>query len=303
MPNDTGGNARELPGHLAQIVAAFIWSAGVIVQKGLMADASVGSVLILQFAPSAAIFWLCLLAMGKAPRLAWSLLPIFAWGAVAPGFVLLLSAAGAAQSDGVTVAVMWGLVPILGPVLAHFILKEPLHPGIVIGGVISFAALIWMVLARSSGPSEQTLVGFLLLLVSVTLSAGTHTVGRKLNSGAYPWYQIAAVQVTGAAFTAVLATLIGGWSPPDLGAPPVILSALYLSLLMSTLNFSLYNFALSRVAAVWVSFYLALGPVVGTLAAALLLGEQLDAGDAIAIGVIIAATALPHVWRWRQGAA
>jgi len=245
--------------------------------------------------------WIGLLMARSVPRLSWKLLPIVIWGSIAPGLVLVLSVAGAVRSDGLTVAVMWGLVPICGPLLARLFLKETLHWSIPIAGCFSFAALLFVTLSKTATRSEETtLVGFGMILSAVILSSSTHIFGRRFNTGGLKWYQVACLQMTGAALTGMVAAAMSGWNPPDPDNAVGIAAILYLSLVMTLANFSLYNFALSRITAIWTAFYLSLGPAVGTVAAALILGTVIRTIDAIAVAAMIISTLSPMILRYRS---
>lgn len=292
----------ELPGHLAQVICVTAWSSGLVVQKLLAAQSNPGTVLFLQFGLAVAVFWAALTCLGRLPRLDRAALWVLLWGCISPGVVLLLGIAGAVRSEAMTVSVIWGLVPIVGPVIARIVLGERLHWSIPFAGAISLMALVFMAFASNWTSGEGgSWAGIALLVSAVLLSSSSHSFGRILNTGQRPWYEVAVIQMTGATLVAAAACAWGGWSPPDFGAPGLAIGMAYVALVMTLLNFVLYNFALSRIAASWVSFYLALGPAIGTLTGVLLFSSRLSWAQGAAIAVIILASLFPHSIQMRAG--
>lgn len=82
---------------------------------------------------------------------------------------------------------------------------------------------------------------------------------------------------------------MGQWQKPSL-IP--CLSILYLGLMCSAVTYLLYNYALKALAASQVSTFLNLVPVIGFLAAVLLLGEQIQLIQIIGGAVILVGVAV-----------
>ncbi|MXN65593.1 EamA family transporter [Stappia sp. GBMRC 2046] len=283
-------------GHLAQFLSITVWSSGLIVQKSLTGVANPASILMLQFVGAAVILWVGLALRGQLPRLNKRALVSFCWGTMAPGMVLAFGLFGAARTDGVSVSLIWGLVPLLGPVLARIVLKEPLPWTFVAGGFISFAGLLIITANRESiGASDMT--GNVLVFIGVLFAAGSHVVGRFLNRGAVPWYQTATLQVTGAAFATSCLTVWTGFRLDVASEPGAFWSLSYLVLIMTVVNFLAFNLALSRIQAAWVSLYVSLAPAIGTFASVILLGTVVRPVDIVAIAVIMSGVAMPHIAR------
>lgn len=283
-------------GHLAQLVSITVWTTGLIVQKGLTGVANPASILAFQFWGAAILLWAGLAVQRRLPALDRHALISFCWGMMAPGMVLTLGLFGAARTDGVSVSLIWGLVPLLGPLLARIALKEPLPWTFVAGGFVSLGGLLLITANRETiGASDA--VGNLLVFLGVLLAAGSHVVGRFLNRGAVPWHQTATLQVTGAAFATGCLAAITGFQLPYDGSAHAAWSLAYLVLMMTVVNFLAFNLALSRIRTAWVSLYVSLAPAIGTLASVVLLGTLVRPVDAAAILVIMAGVALPHLAR------
>lgn len=267
-----------------------------MVQKWLSPEASVGTILSMQFGAACIAMWCGLACFGRLPVYSIRNVLNVAWGLLAPGLALVLVAQGAARTDGVSVALISGILPVLGPILARLLLREPLHWSFPVGGMIGFSGLAAIVLNRQAfGTSDET--GNILVLLGVMCSAFSHVIGRKLNTGVTPWYQTATLQVTGGTVVAFIFAAATSFDFPDIREPGQAAAVIYLAFGMTLLNFLAFNLALARIPAAWVSLYSTLAPAIGTLAAYLLLGSQIGPSDLAGIAVIIAGAAFPHVMR------
>lgn len=287
---------KPYAGHMAQILSISVWSTGLIVQKSLTDVANPASILMFQFTGAAVILWAGLALGGSLPRADRRALVSFLWGTMAPAMVLIFGLFGAERTDGVSVSLIWGLVPLLGPVLARLALKEPLPWTFVAGGFLSFAGLL-VITANREAIGESDMTGNALVFIGVLFAAGSHVVGRFLNRGAVPWYQTATLQVTGAAFATGCLASWTGFRFSFSGEPAAAWSLAYLVVIMTVVNFLAFNLALSRIPAAWVSLYVSLAPAVGTLASVVLLDTIVRPVDIAAIAVIMSGVALPHIAR------
>jgi drug/metabolite transporter (DMT)-like permease len=281
-------------GHLAQLVSITVWTVGLVVQKWLTPHADIAGILLVQFALAALVLWTGLAATGRLPRLDRSVLKPLVWGMFAPGLVLLLSIAGAARTDPVSLTLAWGLIPLLVPVLARLLLGEPLHWSFPVAGLVGLtgaAALLGDRIALGVGD----LLGNILVIAGVGCGALSQVIGRRLNDGRRPWFQTATLQVTGAALVCAALAAARGADLPTPSDPAQLAAAGYLVLAMTVLNFLAFNLALTRLRAAWVAIYASLSPAIGALAGALLLGSPLRPTDGLWIAVMVAAVALPHL--------
>lgn len=283
-------------GHLAQLLSITVWSSGLIVQKMLAPQSNAGTILLIQLGCGAFLMWAGLIATGRLPAPTFRNLMNFAWGLLAPGMVLAFGLLGAARTDGVSVSLIWGLVPLLGPVLARLVLKEPLHWSFPVGGVIGLAGLIVITVDRQRlGASDM--IGNLLVLAGVLCASVSHVIGRFMNTGTVPWYQTATLQVSGATLAALVIVVATAWQPPDLARTDTQFALAYLVLVMTVTNFFAFNLALSRIPAAWVSLYVSLAPAIGTLASVVLLGSLVRPADVAGIVIIVGGIAFPHLVR------
>jgi drug/metabolite transporter (DMT)-like permease len=291
---------RERTGHIAQVVSVCAFSVGIMVQKGLAARYSAADVVALQFVAAAALMWCVCALWGYLPRRASEALPGLAWGCLTPGLVFLFASAGAQRTDGVSVALIWGLMPLIGPLLGRLLLGERFHWSLPFGASISFCGLVVLTLERQAIGSG-TIPGDLLVLAGVLSAASGQIIGRRLNTSGAPWLRMATLQITGAAaISLVVAHLDGVWMVPPLEDSEAYGSLAYLVLGMTMANFIGYNLALSRIQVAWIAFYNSLSPAIGSLTAVLLLGEVVRPLDMAGIAVIVSGVAIPHAMRIRR---
>lgn len=287
-------------GHLAQLASITVFTTGLIVQKRLVADHGFADVVAAQFVLAALVMWTGLLAAGVRRAAIGNPLGPLAWGVMAPGLVLLFSAAGSRLTDGVSLSVVWGTLPLIVPLLGLAILKERFHWSLGAGALIGFSGMVLLTLDRQS-IGEGSWEGNALVLAGVLCASISQIVGRFLNTGERSWPVLATLQVTGAAIVATAAAFADARLDLAWLLEREALAAMaYLVLVMTAFNFLAFNLALSRLRVAWVSIYVSLNPVVGTLASIALLGAAVRPGDWMGIGVIVAGVMLPHALRLRR---
>lgn len=175
------------------------------------------------------------------------------------------------------VAVIFGLLPIMTGLLAHFVLGEnSLRPIKVVGsllGLIGLVVIFWPDPQQHHPLDQATVIALLVLLLS-TLVHAISSVWMKAINAAIPPLAI----TTGSLLFAVPAYLLswllmdGQW--PD-GIPVRALSAIiYLGLVGSVVGFALYFFVLKAIGASRVSLVTLITPV-----GALLLGYWVNDED------------------------
>ncbi len=288
-------------GLLAALLSVVAWQSGLIVQKGLAASTNAGSLMLIQVGSAAALMWLALLLAGKRPAVNRQMALNVGWGLLAPGLVFGFGIAGAARTDGVSIALFWGILPLLGPFLARLLLGEELPWTFPVGGAIGLAGLALMLSGSASAPATDP-IGNLLVLASVLCAGFSSVIARFINRGRDTWFASATLQLTGATLMAIAIVLLWGWSPPPLAEPGVALSMVYLVLVMTIFNYVAFNFSMSRLAVTWAGLTAATAPVIGLALAWLLLGAKVGATELTAAAIIISGVALPHLWRLARAA-
>lgn len=254
------------------------------------------TVLLWQFLGAALIMWIICFARHQLPPLNLRFGKTLLWGFMAPGVVLILSIHGGARTDGVSLALMWGLLPLIVSALGYLMLRENAHWSLAIGSCIGFGGLVVVSLSREAA-GVGDLIGNALVFLAVLCASFSQIVGRRMNSGDVPWFQIATLQVTGALIAVLcLALATNTLSFIALESPWQIFAMLYLVLAMTVLNYAIFNFALRHLQVAWVSIYVALNPVLGSLAAIAILGDVPRLFDWVGMTVIITGVMLPHIY-------
>ena len=284
------------PGMAASLLSILVWQTGLIVQKVLAPETNAGSLMLVQLGCAAILMWAVLLVGGRLPPLRLHTGLNVAWGMMAPGLVLGFGIAGAARTDGVSIALIWGFMPLLGPFLARLILGEPLHWTFPAGGLIGLGGLAMMLSDRAAA-GDADWGGNGLVLAGVICSSLSSVIARFMNRGRNTWFQSATLQLSGGVLMGVVIVLATGWDPPAVNDGYDALALAYLIFFMTLLNYVAFNFALSRLAVSWVGLTAATAPVIGVAVTWLLIGAEVSALDLAATGVIIAGVALPYLWR------
>jgi drug/metabolite transporter (DMT)-like permease len=276
-------------------VSAF--SIGIIVQKGLTERYSAADVVVLQFAAASVLMWLICARLGYLPRKLSEFLPAVMWGCLTPGCVFLFASAGAQRTDGISVVLIWGLMPLIGPFLGRLFLGEKFHWSLPVGALVAFGGLFVLTSDRQAlGTGDMT--GNILVVAGVFSAAVGQIFGRQLNTSGAPWFRIATLQITGATLISLVVALFdGNLTMLNSNDREAFISIAYLVVGMTMINFIGYNLALSRIQIAWIAFYSALSPVLGTVTAGILLGELIRPFDVLGIVIIVSGVAIPHVLR------
>lgn len=281
--------------HFAQLGSVIIMSVGFMVQKSLVREFAAPTILLWQFLGACAVMWLICIARHYYRPVSRRFGLVLLWGGMAPGLVMIFSIYGGARTDAVSLAVMWGLLPLLVPLLGLLMLSERAHWTLGLGAAIGFAGLVTLTLSREAA-GAGSLYGNALVLLAVLCASFSQIAGRRMNRGAIPWFQVATLQVTGALVAIfVLALATGTLVPLPLALPLQGVAMAYLVLAMTVLNYALFNYALRHLPVAWVSIYVALNPVIGTLAAIVILDAKPRPLDWTGMAIIIGGVVLPHV--------
>jgi drug/metabolite transporter (DMT)-like permease len=136
---------------------------------------------------------------------------------------------------------------------------------------------------------DAHLVGDLLVLAAAACWAAYSLLGRTLNH--LPRLTVVTRQAIYGTFMLLPLALSESPRWQELSLMPCV-SILYLGLVCSAITYLLYNYALKGWAASKVSTFLNLVPVIGVMAAMLLLGEQIQLIQIIGGAVILVGVAV-----------
>jgi O-acetylserine/cysteine efflux transporter len=269
---------------VALALAGTLWGLTVPLSKLGMDWLGPGWLAVVRFAVAAP-----LLAVFARRHLRAALSPgVLAAGAIGYGGVILLQNAGIERTSVSHAALIVGAVPVLVALIAVAIGRGTATKA-TWGG--SLLALAGVGLVAGGGGAGTALAGDLLVLASVTGSAGFIVAQpgllRGRNAGAVTAVQLAAGGVAALPF----AVLLEGMPPAPAGATPVVAVAA-LALTGTALAFWLFAWAQARVPAQVAGAFVNLEPLVGSATGALAFHDavgplQLLGGAAILAGIAL----------------
>ncbi len=290
-------------GHVAMASSVGIYAIGIVLQKQLALTLPFALIAFWQFSISAAVLWALSLSISRQLGLKTThLIAGLVWGVIAPGASLMINMVGARTTDGVTMMMIWGLLPLVAPLIGPLFIGERFRPIIVFSAVLAISG-VWVGVGDRTALGWSTAGGPPLVATAVLMAGCGLVLGRWLNRGDVSWHRFAALQITGAALVALPVCALGpGLSPEPLANSGALETLAYLVIGMTVLNFLVFNFALARIPATWASIYTAFNAPFGAIAALLILGDVLRTKDVMMILIVTFSVALPHYVEWRSNA-
>lgn len=280
-------------GHLAAVVAVSFFASNLVVAKALLGTLSVWQVFAGQLVVATVFVWPILLITRQDVRPRGFGTRLLGLGVLAPGMVNLLNIAGTARTDGISVVVIWGLLPLALPLLGRLVLGEAVHMSVVLGTLLGFAGTILIVYHRQVESGGDSL-GNVLVLGAVLCSCTVQVLSRHINRDMKRPLTAAGYQITVSAVVGLAAAVYFGAGPPRADVGSVVLGQIiYLGIFGTVVVFFLLNTALARLAVGRVGLYLAMIPALGTVMAALFLGEPMGWRELLGIMAIFMGAALP----------
>jgi drug/metabolite transporter (DMT)-like permease len=264
--------SERLRASLALVVANTLWGTSFVATKPVLDHVPPVTIAVVRFVIAMAILWPIAARAGLHPR--------YDRTTAFLGFTGIFSMytaqnVGLRFTSATNATLIQGGIPVLTALLAASCLRELLRPIQVIGIGLSLAALTGIVLSGAGAEASVSLRGDLLLAVSAASFAAYLVIGRQAfgqNSlletvtGGIGWGMLFMVPV---ATVEVLTQDVKSVTPRD-GA-----LLLYLGAGSSGLVFLLWAYALRHLEAGRAAIFGNLNPLVGVLAAALVLGESL----------------------------
>ncbi|MDB5075111.1 MAG: hypothetical protein JWO42_1290 [Chloroflexi bacterium] len=222
-------------------------------------------------------------------RQAWLRLALF--GLLNSGLYLGFSYEATRQMSAGMGSIIAALNPLLLTLMAPRLLGERLRPGKVLGLVLGFGGVVFVMGARLGGGGKVDTAGGMALAVVgvICLVCGT-IVYKRWSPREHPLV-INAVQLSAAGLALLPALLVEHPERVHLDAP-LLWSAVYLVFAISIGASLLWFWLLERGEASVVSAYYFLTPIFGLGLAALLLGEPFGLRDGIGLLAVAAGIAL-----------
>ena len=296
---------NPLVGHVAQILSIILWTGGLVAMKPASTFAPPLLVVPAQMILGTIILFIFVLLIQWKINYS-SFVAGIGFGALAPGLAFTLNMIAATKTDILTITILWGLIPLLSPLLGRLFLSEPIVPSLYLGACVAVLGTFWLVTMRTS-TGVSSLLGNMIAAAGVFCSLCGHILGRGLNRKYLKPLDMALGQIAGAA---IVSSLMGfGYFlyvafeesifdlMGDLITFPIFL---YLVIFATVINFPLYNFALSKIPVAWVSLYAVFVAPIGALFSNYFLNEPISQKDIIAIFIILSGVLIPSIHKIRR---
>lgn len=280
---------------LAAAVTVVLWASAFVAIRSAGQDFSPGALALGRLLPASAVLGVISLSQraGWPPRAAWP--GIVATGALWFGVYMVALNWGEQHVDAGTAAMVVNVGPILIALLSGWLLREGLRRSLLLGITVSFAGVILVGIATSTGRSPSLLGLMLCLLAAVSYAVAVVIQKPALRHAS-------AIQVTtfGCAVGTIACLPFTGQLLSQLATAPVTatLSVVYLGVFPTAVAFTTWAYALSRTSAARMGATTYLVPALTVLLGWAILGE-VPTWLALAGGALcLAGVALS---RWQRG--
>ncbi|MGZ3214945.1 DMT family transporter [Paracoccus sp. T5] len=264
---------------------AVMWASAFTSTRMIVTEAPPLMALALRFALSGGIGVLIALAMGQT----WRGLTRAQWRAVVVlglcqnALYLGLNWTAMQWIEAGLASIIAATMPLLVAFLGWTLMSERLRPMGVAGLVLGVAGVAIIMGARLQGGSDLT--GIVMCFVAaLALAVATLTV-RGASSGGNVMMVVGLQMLVGAVTLGLIAPWIESWDV--VYTPRLVVAFLYTVLVPGLLATWVWFLLVGRIGAVRAATFHFLTPFFGVATAALLLGEDLGAGDVIGVAIIM----------------
>jgi drug/metabolite transporter (DMT)-like permease len=282
---------RSVPRNvLALTLAAACWGTGTVVSKRAIEEIPPLTLLAIQLGASLAVLAIPMLIRGVPFRDRSSSVVLGRLGVLNPGLAYALGLLGLVYITASLSVLLWAVEPLVILAMAAWFLHERVGPSLVAWSLVAVAGLGLVIGQPGSSVSP---LGVALTIAGVACCAAYTVVTRRFLATAESTTQVIVMQqVHALAFALVLVAgvwVLGGAVWPDGVSPAGWASAIASGILYYGLAYWLYLSGLRQVPAslAAVSFYLI--PIFGVIGAYLLLGERLQPGQWVGVGIVLGA--------------
>ena len=286
--------------HFSQITSIILWTGAIVVTKIITKDYSPFLVVPMQMLIGALIV-LLIFPFFRIKINSKSFLSGVIFGLIAPGLAFSFFMYASTKTDAVSMIVFWSLLPLLTPFFGRIILSEKTSPVLYVGLLVAILGTYTLIYMRTSQGSSN-LMGNILALCGVSCSIIGHIIGRSFNKKHLKPLDMALGQIFGATITSSIILILNiiffgleNLNQFKLKELIFLPEFIYLVIFATSINFILYNFALSKIPVAWVSFYSVFIPPIGAILSFFLLDEMITNYDSLAIIIIIIGGLIPSV--------
>jgi drug/metabolite transporter (DMT)-like permease len=280
---------------LAAAVTVVLWASAFVAIHSAGQDFSPGALALGRLLPASAVLGVISLSQraGWPPRAAWP--GIVATGALWFGVYMVALNWGEQHVDAGTAAMVVNVGPILIALLSGWLLREGLRRSLLLGITVSFAGVILVGIATSTGRSPS-LLGLMLCL----LAAVSYAVAVVIQKPALRHASALQVTTFGCAVGTIACLPFTGQLLSQLATAPVTatLSVVYLGVFPTAVAFTTWAYALSRTSAARMGATTYLVPALTVLLGWAILAE-VPSWLGLAGGVLCLAGVA--VSRWQRG--
>jgi drug/metabolite transporter (DMT)-like permease len=280
---------------LVMILAAFGWAFGNIGAKAALGVLQPQTFLAVRFAAAVILLWLVLVLSGRLHRLSGVRRGQVLLGICEPFIQNGLTAVGLGFVPGNHAVVLWGLMPVVAPLLSRVILKEPLSRAVSAGAVLAIAGALVLVLGGEF--TTGSLLGDGLIVASILLACFTQILSRHMASGGSDPVVTSTIQLTTSTVLAGLtwAALLP-FTDASAGPQPTTMTwvlAAAVGVIGSALPFICYHYAMRTMSVGRTALFVPLVAPLGTALSGLWLGEALGLNVYVALVLTLGGVMLP----------
>jgi drug/metabolite transporter (DMT)-like permease len=281
------------------LAAVLLWSSATPGSKFVLLEIPPAEFVMLRLSLAAVALWLIVIATRPDVRLRSVGWRPFVMGFLEPGLVTFLVSLGLTMTSPVSGSVFWGLMPLLMPLLARIVLGEPIELVVLAAAVIAFSGTVLLVWGQTQH-GGGSLLGDAIVASGVLASALNGLIARRNAQGGANPLVTASWQLTSACVVAALLFAVIPSRGEFDASPQTISVLLYLGLAVSGGVYILSNYAFRHLPVGCVSLLGCLTAPFGAMLSAYFLGTHVSGLDAVAVGLVIFAVALPLLVKRRS---
>jgi drug/metabolite transporter (DMT)-like permease len=288
---------KQLQANLAMLAAMLLWGTSPTATKYVLADLGTSEIYAFRVVGGALVLWCISILIYKKVR--WHGFAPLIMGFFSPGLVTLFIVLGLSYTSAINGSVVWGVLPVVQPLLARIFLQEPIEGSVMAGAVLSIIGITILFLLKNQDGSGS-LFGDFLLLCGVLSATASQILARKVavehgKPIVTTSYQMLVAALLGIGILVFTTPLDSAYQSVDV---PIFFLLCYL-VLTSAGPYFLSNYALQNMSVGRSALFSPLAGPIGVTFAMFIFREPMDAWIFIAILVALAGAFLPTYMTFR----